>query len=120
MPLDFSSLPWQLSGWRPYPWKNARSVETTFGLESDIAAMPARLPGSLPQTLRDHSLIPDGNVGSGSREVGWVEHRHRIFTCNVPNDSKDRYTPLDRKPRADEPGGFWLNKPDDSLGRAGA
>lgn len=84
MSLDLTSLPWQLSGWRPYAWKHARSVETTFWLEADIAAMPARLPGSVQQTLRDHGVIPDWNVGFASRDVEWVEHRHWVFTCTLP------------------------------------
>lgn len=84
MPLDLTSLPWQLSGWRPYAWKHARSVETTFWLESDIASMPARLPGSVQQTLRDHGLLADWNIGFGSRAAEWVEHRHWVFTTTLP------------------------------------
>jgi len=87
MSLDLTSLPWQLSGWRPYAWKHARSVETTFWLESDIAAMPARLPGSVQQNLRDHGLLADWNIGFGSRAAEWVEHRHWVFTTTIPSDA---------------------------------
>ncbi|MCU0791374.1 MAG: hypothetical protein MUE42_00645 [Opitutaceae bacterium] len=83
MSLDLTSLPWQLSGWRPYAWKHARSVETTFWLEADIAAMPARLPGSVQQNLRDNGLLTDWHIGFASREVEWVEHRHWVFTCTL-------------------------------------
>ncbi len=84
MSLDLNSLPWQLSGWRPYAWKHARSVETTFWLESDIAAMPARLPGSVQQNLRDNGLLADWNIGFASRAAEWVEHRHWVFTTTLP------------------------------------
>ncbi len=84
MSLDLTTLPWQLSGWRPYAWKHARSVETTFWLEADIAAMPARLPGSVQQILRDQGMLRDWNVGFASREAEWVEHRHWVFTCTLP------------------------------------
>lgn len=69
MSIDLTSQPWELSGWRPYAWKHARSTETSFWLEADVAPVPARLPGSVQQNLLEAGIIPDWNKGLSSRDI---------------------------------------------------
>jgi hypothetical protein len=63
--------------------------------------------------------ILEGTVAAALAQDASLLHYWELF-CNESNDPKYRDAPLDRNLRADELGGFWLIKPDDTLGRAGA
>lgn len=63
--------------------------------------------------------ILEGTVAAALAQDAWLLHYWELF-CNESNDPKYRDAPLDRNLRADELGGFWLIKPDNTLGRAGA
>lgn len=82
--FDLTTLPWQLSGWQPHVWRTNTSLELGQGLAPDIPPVPARVPGSVQQALRDADLLPDWNVGLNSRQCEWVEHRHWLFTTELP------------------------------------
>lgn len=89
MSHDLTLLTWQLSGWRPYGWKHARSVETTFWLEAEVGPVPARLPGSVQQALRDATILPDWNRSFGSKEIEWVEHKHWVYSVVLPREARE-------------------------------
>lgn len=63
--------------------------------------------------------ILEGTIAAALAQDACLLHYWELF-CNESNDPKYRDAPLDRNLRADELGGFWLIKPDDTLGRAGA
>lgn len=75
---DLSALEWTLTGWHPNWWR--------WGSIPDLGPLPARVPGSVQQALRDAGLLPDWNVGLHSRECEWVENRHWKFETELPAD----------------------------------
>jgi beta-mannosidase len=52
----------------------------------DVRAVPARVPGSVQGALRDAGVLPDWNVGVNARQCEWVEHRHWIYTAQLPDE----------------------------------
>jgi beta-mannosidase len=82
--LDLSTLAWTLTGWRPFAWKLRRSVETGGFLAPDHGPYPARLPGSVQESLRRAGALPDWHVGRNSLAIEWVEHRHWMFSAWLP------------------------------------
>lgn len=64
-------------------------------------------------------LILEGTIAAALAQDVALLHYWELF-CNESNDAKYRDAPLDRNLRADELGGYWLIKPDGTLGRAGA
>lgn len=81
--LDLSTLPWTVTGWRPYSWR-WKAQEINSPLQADVAAVPMRVPGSVQQALRDAGKLPDWNIGLNSRDIEWVEHRHWELACEIP------------------------------------
>jgi len=81
---DLSQLEWQLSGWHSHYWRGTVSLEQGMRLDPDVPAVPARVPGSVQQALREAGLLPDWNVQLGSRECEWVENRHWVFQAALP------------------------------------
>lgn len=63
--------------------------------------------------------ILEGTIAAALAQDAWLLHYWELF-CNESNDPKYRDAQLDRNLRADELGGYWLIKPDNTLGRAGA
>ena len=61
----------------------------------------------------------EGTIAAALAQDAALLHYWELF-CNESNDPKYRDAPLDRNLRADELGGYWLIKPDNTLGRAGA
>ena len=59
-------------------------MELGFPLEPEIAAVPARVPGSVQGTLRNAGLLPDWYEGLNSRRCEWVEHREWMFSAKPP------------------------------------
>lgn len=82
--LDLSSLPWSLTGWRPFAWKLRKAAETGSFALADFGPFAARLPGSVQENLRRAGVIPDWNVGRNSLAIEWVEHRHWMFAVPLP------------------------------------
>lgn len=81
---DLSTLEWSLTGWHPHGWESAVSMELGLNLHADITQVPARVPGSVQQSLRDAGLLPDWNVKLNSRQCEWVENRHWIYETKLP------------------------------------
>lgn len=75
---DLGQLEWKLTGWHPNYWK--------MGLNPDVPAVVARVPGSVQKALRDAGLIPDWNVGLNSRLCEWVENRDWMFETELPDE----------------------------------
>jgi beta-mannosidase len=82
---DLSSLKWTLTGYTPYQWGWGRSMETGVAIVSEIAALPATVPGSVQGALRAARVLPDWNIGLNIRDCEWVEHRHWMFETIVPD-----------------------------------
>lgn len=84
---DLSTLEWTVEGYTPYLWL----FERMFGGMGnngpciDVAAVPARVPGSVQGALRQAGILPDWNFGIKSRECEWVEHRHWMYRTNLPD-----------------------------------
>jgi beta-mannosidase len=82
--LDLGSLQWSLRGWHPWQWKLAKTAELGSVLPAVVGPVPARVPGSVQQALRDAGLIPDWNVSTNSLACEWVENRHWSFETTLP------------------------------------
>ncbi|MEW6749865.1 MAG: glycoside hydrolase family 2 TIM barrel-domain containing protein [Candidatus Latescibacterota bacterium] len=81
---DLAQLDWQLTGWHPDYWRGTLSNDSPMRLDPDVPAVPARVPGSVQQALRDAGLLPDWNMGLESRNCEWVEQRHWAFQTTLP------------------------------------
>ncbi len=81
---DLASLQWKVSGWIPYLWSLDRTMEVGASPKAEIPALPARVPGSVQQILRDNGLLPDWNTGLNARQCEWVENRHWIYEAEIP------------------------------------
>ena len=88
--IDLSQLDWTLRGWRPHVWKLGKSVETGEVMSTDIAAMPAQLPGSVQGNLKRAGILPDWNVGLNSLLCEWAEHRHWDFSAHLSAEEMTR------------------------------
>ena len=84
MIFDAKELDWKLSGWMPFGWRLARSMENLCLILPEIASVPARVPGSVQQSLRDAGLLPDWNVGVNARACEWVENRDWQYSAELP------------------------------------
>lgn len=67
-------------GYRPFEW---RLHEPAGVARPDVGPVPARVPGSVQWALRAAGIMPDWNMGFGSRACEWVEHRHWGFTTRL-------------------------------------
>ena len=74
---------WQLCGWRPFAWQIGRSMEIGMTMRSDIAPVPARVPGSVQAALVSAGLIKDWSRGLDSLGCEWVENRHWEFFTEI-------------------------------------
>ncbi|NOY81746.1 MAG: hypothetical protein GXP31_12185 [Kiritimatiellaeota bacterium] len=83
---DLSGLEWRLSGWHPHYWRGTVSVESGMRLAPDVGPIPARVPGSVQQALREAGILRDWNVKLDSRICEWVENRHWVFETTLPGE----------------------------------
>lgn len=81
---DLSSLPWKLSGWTPHLWRLLKTLELGATPNAEIMGVPAKVPGSVQQALKDANILPDWRVGENWRACEWVEHRHWVFETDLP------------------------------------
>jgi len=89
--FDLSKLRWRLAGFMPYGWHCANFPAIVplprIGVAgTEVAAIPARVPGSVQGALREAGVIPDWNVGLDSRESEWVESRHWVYETYLPDE----------------------------------
>ncbi len=69
-------------------------METGVKLNSELDAVPAKVPGSVQFALRNAGIIPDWNYGLDALQCEWVENRHWIFETELPvfhPDAGSRY-----------------------------
>lgn len=83
---DLSQLEWKLSGWIPELWRMDRTMEIGASPNAEVPAIPARIPGSVQQALRESGILPDWNVGLNYRDCEWVENRHWIYETRIPDE----------------------------------
>ena len=86
MELDLSKLRWTLSGWAPFSWRWAFSMENRCDTLPEVAEIPAAVPGSVQMALRNAGLLPDWFAGQNARLCEWVENRDWLFSCELPAD----------------------------------
>lgn len=83
---SLSQLKWTLTGWVPYTSFFEQGPELSGSANADTAAVPARVPGSVQQSLLDAGVIPDWNAGLNSRLCEWVENRHWAYETRIPDE----------------------------------
>ncbi len=81
---DLAGLTWTVTGYTPTSWRMARSMELGVFATPEVAAVPAVVPGSVQQALRQAGLLPDWNHGLDSRACEWVENRDWCFATVLP------------------------------------
>ena len=114
MAYDLSKVTWSLSGWQPYSWRWAFSMENLCLTLPDVPAIPANVPGSVQKALQNSSLLPDWHISFCSRECEWVENRNWMYSCELPGELLKDKTVLHCE-GLDGAGEVLLNK--QSLGR---
>lgn len=83
---NLSSLNWTLSGWTPHLWRLMQTAEIGALPTAEIKGVPAPVPGSVQQALRDADILPDWNLTDNPRACEWVENRHWIYETQLPDD----------------------------------
>lgn len=84
---DLSQLDWKLAGWIPESWRmQPDAEELNTSPYAEVAAMPAKVPGSVQAALLDAGRIEDWNAGMNAVACEWVEHRHWIYEAHIPDD----------------------------------
>ncbi|MEN6453534.1 MAG: glycoside hydrolase family 2 TIM barrel-domain containing protein [Prolixibacteraceae bacterium] len=83
---DASSLDWRLWGYRPNVWRMNFDFNKLSGNWAEITGIPATVPGSVQNALKEAALIPDWNIGLNYRSIEWIENRHWIFAAKIPDE----------------------------------
>jgi len=76
--------PWTLTGWLPYSWEQAMTMETGIASRAEVGPQPIRVPGSVQQALLDAGVIPDWRNQLDARGGEWVENRHWMLETTLP------------------------------------
>lgn len=83
---DLGELTWRLAGFTPNYWLGFLGAESlcdnTF---TEIASVPAQVPGSVQQALLDAGVIPDWNRQMHCHDCEWVENRHWVYEAAIPD-----------------------------------
>ena len=81
---DLSKLNWTLSGHAPHCWKifDEKNREAS----AEVRPVPAKVPGSVQQTLLDNGIIKDWLFFKNSIEIEWIENRHWIYRVLLPDE----------------------------------
>jgi len=85
---DLSQLSWTVEGCTPYVWLFEWRHTVGFGSNLrciDVQPVPAKVPGSVQEALREAGLLPDWNIGVNARQCEWVENRHWIYRAKLPD-----------------------------------
>ncbi|MFA5205214.1 MAG: glycoside hydrolase family 2 TIM barrel-domain containing protein [Lentisphaeria bacterium] len=83
--FDLSSLPWRVAGFVPHEWELQNSMEIGAAPAAEIPSVPAPVPGSVQQALRQAGVLPDWNLGLDARSCEWVENRHWLYETRLPD-----------------------------------
>lgn len=81
---DLADATWTLAGFIPDTWRTYASMETGIVIISETVPIPARVPASVQQLLREQNLIPDWNHDLDSRAAEWVENRAWVYATTLP------------------------------------
>ncbi len=81
---DLSKLNWKLSGWTPNIWRMSQTVEIGDTPCSEIPAVPAKVPGSVQESLKQAGIIEDWNVYPHWFDCEWVENRDWAYEVVLP------------------------------------
>ncbi|MFI5356834.1 MAG: glycosyl hydrolase 2 galactose-binding domain-containing protein [Opitutales bacterium] len=81
---DLGTRHWTLTGYAPDTWRELTGVDLGAPSISEVAPIPADVPGSVQQALREEHVIPDWNHNLDSRAAEWVENRIWVFATTVP------------------------------------
>lgn len=83
---NLSQLDWKLAGWIPESWRmQPDNEELNTSPYSEVAPMPAKVPGSVQAALLAAGRIEDWNVKMNAVACEWVEHRHWIYETFIPD-----------------------------------
>lgn len=61
-------------------------METGVSIVSEIAHVPAKVPGSVQAALLAAGLLPDWNIGMNTRACEWIEQRHWMYETILPDN----------------------------------
>ena len=86
MKKNLGAYTWTLAGYSPMSWTMGRVLEQAIPCISEIAPVPARVPGSVQQALLTAGVIPDWTRRLDSRACEWVEHRDWIYSVELPRE----------------------------------
>ena len=81
---DLSSLQWTLVGHAPYAWIGFDDKNREPSAE--VRTIPAKVPGSVQQSLLDNGIIKDWLFFMNSREVEWIENRSWVYCVSLPDE----------------------------------
>jgi len=82
--FDLSQLDWRLAGFVPEQWRFGKLGDIAASGFTDVAALPAPVPGSVQEALRRAGVLPDWNVGLNARQCEWVENRQWVYQAKLP------------------------------------
>lgn len=84
---DLSQLLWKLAGFTPNNWLNSLKADSLCeGSQPEVAAVTARVPGSVQQSLLDAGVLPEWNYRMNSLDCEWVENRHWAYEASIPDE----------------------------------
>lgn len=81
---DLAAASWTLAGFIPDAWLTYASMETGIVIISETVPIPARVPASVQQLLREQGQLPDWNRDLDSRAAEWVENRAWVYATTLP------------------------------------
>ena len=94
---DLATLDWTLTGYTPETWRGLAGTALGAPSVSELPPLPARVPASVQQILREHGVIPDWNHGLDSRAAEWVENRNWVFSTTLPRVWLEWFSLFDTK-----------------------
>ena len=86
---DLSSLDWTLTGWAPFLWRAAVTMEIGAMATPDHRVASVPVPGSVQIALRDAGLLPDWTQAGKPLECEWVENRSWMYEATLPDEWLD-------------------------------
>ncbi len=89
---DLSTLDWTLTGWAPFLWRAAVTMEIGAMATPDYRVESVPVPGSVQIALRDAGLLPDWTQAGKPQECEWVENRSWMYEATIPDEWLDGST----------------------------
>ena len=82
--FDLSSLNWTLAGYAPYAWLGFDDKNREPSAQ--VRPIPAKVPGSVQQSLLDRGIIKDWLFFKNSLEIEWIENRSWVYSVSLPDE----------------------------------